>query len=158
MSLRVDQRADTLPELEVYSKCIKLTSHTMSVCKIKENGSTNNKHLVKRQIKVGEMLVNIVIQIGTNILEANNKYVKENLNLKDRLQNYEKRLELQEEAKSLTYKVEHIIRVLHFDRPFADSTLTYWMELLTETRNLLVKWKQNDYSNYKKLLNNEGID
>lgn len=145
MSMRVDQRSPTLVELEVYNKCLKLTDHTLSVCKVKEN-KTNNKHIVKRQLRMGQMLVELVVQIGADIIEANNKYVGGNLNNEDRQRHYKERLLLQEHAKSLTYRMEHIIRVLHFNRPFADSTITYWITLLVDTRNLLIKWKEKDYN------------
>lgn len=151
MSLRVDQRKPTLVELDVYQKCLKLTDHTLSVCKVKES-KTNNHHILKRQLKLGYKLVDLVIEIGANILEANNIYVGNNLNINDRIANYQKRIELQNNSKLLTYRMEHIIRVMHFNRPFADSTLTYWISLLIETRNLLIKWKEKDISNLNELL------
>lgn len=154
MSQRVDERFPTLDRLEVYNKCLRLTDHTLSVCKIKDNGNNTKKHLIKRQIRIGQDLTDLVIQIGADILEASNIYVEENLNKEDRLKNYEKRIEIQNHAKSLTYRMEHIIRVLHFNRPFAESTIGYWIELLIETRGLLTNWRDRDYSNYKKLLNN----
>lgn len=151
MSRRVDERQATLPELEVYNKILKLTNHTLNVCKVKEN-KTNNKHLVKRQLKIGQQLIDIVIDMGADVLEANNIYVGVNLNVKDRVKNYYKRIDLQAQAKSLTYRMEHIIRVLQFDRPFADSTITYWISLLVETRQLLIKWKDSNIEDLKMLL------
>ena len=157
MSQRVDERFPTLSKLKVYDKCLKLTDHTLNVCKIKDNGNNTKKHLVKRQSKIGQYLIEIVIQVGADILEANNKYVEKNLNKDDQIRNYKKRLELEEHAKSLTYRMEHIIRVLHFNRPFDESTIGYWIELLMETRELLIKWKESDYSSLKELMNNKGI-
>lgn len=157
MSQRVDERKPTLVKLEVYNKCLKLTNHTLCVCKVKDNGNNTKKHIVKRQLRIGHDITDIVIQIGADILEANNIYIEENLNLEERVANYRLRLELQKHAKNLTYRMEHIIRVLHFNRPFDENTLSYWIDLLIETRTLLMKWRDNDYSNFKKLLNNKGM-
>ncbi len=143
MSLRVDERKPTLTELDVYAKCLKLTDHTLSVCKVKEK-KTNTHHIVKRQLKLGYKLIDLCIDIGANIIEANNIYIGENINVESRIDNLNARIKLQDEAKRLTYRMEHIIRVMHFNRPFADSTLTYWVSLLLETRNLLIKWKEKD--------------
>lgn len=151
MSLRKDERKPTSPELEAYSKCIKLTNHTLSVCKVKEN-KTNRHHLLKRQLRLGNRLVDYVIEMGAYILEANNIYVGANLNLEERIANYKKRIDLQNKAKLLTYRMEHTIRVLHTERPFADSTITYWMSLLIEDRNLIIKWKEKDFYNLKVLM------
>ena len=148
MSMRVDERTPTLVELDVYSKCLKLTDHTLSVCKVKES-KANNKHLIKRQMKIGHKLIDLVIEMGADILEANNIYVGNNLNLEERKKHYEERLLLQEHAKRITYRMEHMIRVLHFNRPFANSTITYWVKLLIETRTLLIKWREKDLSMFK---------
>lgn len=151
MSQRVDERKPTAVELDVYNKCLKLTDHTLSVCKVKDE-RTNTKHILKRQLKLGQELIDIVIDIGADILQANNIYVGGTLNLEDRIENYKYRIKIQNHAKSLTYRMEHIIRVLHFNRPFADSTITYWFSLLYETRNLLIGWKEKDTNNYRELI------
>lgn len=151
MSLRVDERQETLAELDVYNKCLKLTDHTLSVCKVKEN-KTNNKHIVKRQLKLGYKLIDMAVEIGANILEANNIYVGKNTSKENRIKNYYARIELQDGAKRLTYRMEHTIRVLHFNRPFAESTINYWVDLLMETRNLLIKWKEKDVYTLNKII------
>lgn len=151
MAQRTDQRKSTRIDLECYQKCIKLTNHTLSVCKVKEK-QTNSKHIVKRQLKLGQMLIDSVVEMGANIIQANEMFVGANLNINERIVNFQTRLRLQHEAISLSYRMEHIIRVLNDDRPFADSTLTYWVMLLVETRNLLVKWKDSDKSRLSELL------
>lgn len=151
MAQRTDQRKPTRIDLECYQKCIKLTNHTLSVCKVKEK-QTNNKHIVKRQLKLGQMLIDSVVEMGANIIQANEMFVGANLNINERIVNFQTRLRLQHEAISLSYRMEHIIRVLNDDRPFADSTLTYWVMLLVETRNLLVEWKDSDKSRLSELL------
>lgn len=143
LSQRVDQRQETLVSLATYQKLLKLSQHTYNVCKVKENKS-NRKHIIKRQLKTGQQLIDIVNEIGAYILEANNIYVGSNLDKEYLAYNYKRRIKLEDNAKSLTFRMEHLIRVLHFNRPFADSTITYWVKLLVETRQLLTKWRDSE--------------
>lgn len=143
LSQRVDQRQETLVSLATYQKLLKLSQHTYNVCKVKENKS-NRKHIIKRQLKTGQQLIDIVNEIGAYILEANNIYVGSNLDKEYLAYNYKRRIKLEDNAKSLTFRMEHLIRVLNFNRPFADSTITYWVKLLVETRQLLSKWRDSE--------------
>ena len=53
--------------------------------------------------------------------------------------------------------MEHIIRVLHFDKPFAESTIKYMMDLLCELRAGLVAWRDSE-TNMSKQLAKEYYD
>ena len=151
MSQRVDERNPTAINLDVFNKALKLSAFTFSVCKPKDK-NVNNKHIPKRHIAVANELKNLVISIGADILEANEIYVGDNISKEERAENYKRRIELEEHAKSCTYRMEHIIRVLNEDFTFADSTLTYWTALLCETRALLIKWKDKERAIYRSLL------
>lgn len=70
MSVRLDQRKPTRPELEAYNKVKKLTAHVLSVAKPKEE-NVNNKHVPKRFVNIGKMMTEIVVEMGADILEAN---------------------------------------------------------------------------------------
>lgn len=143
MSQRVDERNPTAINLEVYTKALKLSEFTFSVCKPKDK-NVNNKHLPKRHMTIANTLKDLVIRIGADILEANEIYVGANVGSDDRANNYKRRIALEEDAKSCTYRMEHIIRILHNEHPFANNTLTYWASLLCETRALLIKWKDSE--------------
>ena len=151
MAQRLDEREPTLTDLDVYNKLLKLSDHTISVCKPKDK-NVNNKHIPKRFTNIGNMLIEYVVTIGADIIEANELFVGENLNREARIANYRRRVWLQEDAKSLTFRMEHLIRTLHTHSPFADSTITYWMALLTETRSLLTKWRDRDLRNLNRLM------
>lgn len=150
MSQRTDERDPTRIELECYNKLLKLSDHTLSVCKPKDK-NVNNKHIAKRHASIGHKLEDIVIDMGADILEANEIYVNSNLNVDTRKKNYRERIKLQNHAKQLTYRMEHIIRILHYNRPFADSTITYWMNLLVETRQLIKAWRDSDIRELSKI-------
>lgn len=151
MSVRTDQRRDTRPELDAYNKAIKLTSHVMSVAKPKET-NPNNKHIPKRFANVGKTLVDIAIEIGADILEANKGYYVGN-NLADEvlLEHYEKRIELEERALKLTFRLEHVFRVLNDNCHFAESTNKYMMDLIDEQRAVLTKWIRSEKTKAKSL-------
>lgn len=151
MAQRTDQRDPTRIELDVYNKCLKLSDHVMSVCKPKDK-NVNNKHIPKRNAGLGRQLMDCVVEMGADILEANLIYVGNNLPAERRLEHYKERIKLQEHARRLTYRMEHIFRVLHFDRPFAESTNKYMMDLLTETRDLLTKWYDSDQNEARRLI------
>ena len=89
-------------------------------------------------------MVDLCIEIGADILEANDVYVGKNIDLKTRVENLRDRIKLQDHAKRQTYRLEHIFNVLHYDRPFAESTSGYMMDLLMETRALLAAWRESD--------------
>ena len=150
MSQRVDERDPTLTELDCYNKILKLTDHVMHVCKPKDK-NVNDKHIPKKNVGLGRILMDETITIGADIIEANMINVRRNLQWEVLIQNYAERRKLQEHAIRLTYRVEHIFRVLHFDKPFAESTNRYMMELLTETRNLLMAWRESDIKQAKRL-------
>ena len=143
MSQRVDQRAETKIELLCYDKALKLSDFTLSVCKPKDK-NVNTKHIAKRQKPIGDMLIETVVELGADILEANQIYVGDNLPDGDLLRHIEQRIALQEHARCMTFRMEHMMRVLHFDRPFADSTITYWTQLLVETRDSVCRWRASD--------------
>ena len=150
MAQRVDERDPTRVELDAYNKLLKLNDHILSVCKPKEK-NVNNHHIPKRNVGLGRMLMEAVVDCGSDILEANMIYVGSNLDEKNRLENYDNRIRIQEHAIRLTYRMEHILRVLHFDKPFAESTIKTAMDLLCETRSLLEGWKESDVKMSKKL-------
>lgn len=143
MAQRTDERDPTAENLEVYTKTLKLSDHILSVCKPRDN-KPNTHHIPKRNIWLGRMMIDDVTEIGADILEANNIYVGANLPVEKRLENYEQRIALEEHAKRLTFRLEHVFRTLHFDRPFAESTSKYMMDLLTEDRELLTKWHDSE--------------
>ena len=143
MSQRVEQRVPTAYELDAYSKCLVLTEFTFGVCKARDKGE-NRKHIPKRFGSLARQIEFIVTEMGANILEANTIYVRENLNEEDRIQNYKRRIRLQGNAISLSFRLEHYMRVIHTAIQFADSTISRWMELLWETRRLLVAWRDKD--------------
>ena len=143
MSQRTDQRNPTRVELEAYNKCLKLSEHVMSVCKPKDK-NVNTHHIPKRNTGLGRMLMESCVEMGADILEANMIYVGNNLDAETRLRNYSERIALQDHAKRLSFRMEHIFRILHFDRPFAESTSSYMMDLLVETRDLITAWRESD--------------
>lgn len=143
MSQRVDQRAETKIELLCYDKALKLSDFTLSVCKPKDK-NVNTKHIAKRQRPIGDLLIEAVVELGADILDANQIYVGDNLPAEDVLRHLTQRIALQEHARRMTFRMEHMMRVLHFDRPFADSTITYWTQLLVETRDSVCRWRASD--------------
>ena len=143
MSQRTDERTPKRVELETYDKILKLSAHVMSVCKPKEN-KPNNKHIPKRNASVGKMLLDCCVEMGCDVLEANTIYVGANLNRAERIQNYLDRIELQTHARRLTFRMEHIFRMLFQDNPFAESTTKYMLELICEVRGLLTAWRDAD--------------
>lgn len=151
MSQRVDQRDPTRIELDCYNKILKLNDHVMSVCKPKDK-NVNNHHIPKKNISIGKILMDSCVECGADILEANEGYyVGKNLEPITRLKNYQERISLQKHAIRLTYRMEHIIRVLHFDKPFAESTIKYMMDLLCELRAGLVSWRDSETDVSKQL-------
>lgn len=150
LSLRVDQRDPTLIELDAYNKLLKLSDHILSVCKPKDKNA-NAHHIPKRHAGIGRMMVEEVVAIGADILEANEIYVGNNLDADSHISHLRKRIELQDDAIWRTYRIEHIFRVLHFDYGFAESTAKYMMDMLCETRGLLVKWKDSTSKMSKQL-------
>lgn len=150
MSRRIDERTQTLVNFDVYQKLLDLSDFTFSVCKPKEK-NINNKHIPKRLISVGNMAIEAVTEIGALIMEANDIYVGKNIEPPERLQRYVERVELESNAKMITYRLEHIMRVLHKQCEFADSTITHWVGLLVETRTLIEKWRDSDKTEINKL-------
>ena len=157
MAQRVDERTPTALNLDAYNKALKLSEFTFSVCKPKDK-NVNNKHIPKRHMTIGNELKELAVEIGADILEANEIYVGSNISEEDRKINYKRRIELEEHARSCTYRMEHIMRILHFEHPFADSTITFWISLLCETRHLLTKWKDKEKATYKSLSEGTGCN
>lgn len=151
MSQRVEQRVPTAYELDAYSKCLLLTEFTFGVCKARDKGGENHKHIPKRFGSLARQMESLVTAMGANILEANEIYIRENLEKSDRIRNYIRRLELQRHAISLSYQLEHYMRVLHAAINFAESTISHWMELMWETRRLLIAWRDKDARNLRSL-------
>ena len=143
MSLRQDQRVKKMAELKAYDTVLDLSTYTIQVCKPKDK-KPNGHHIVKRYIHLGKEIETAVIEIGANVLEANQIYVGANLNTDGRIQNYIRRIALEEKAKSLTFRVEHIIRILHSEQPFSENTLVYWIALLCEAREALSEWIESE--------------
>ena len=143
MALRIDQRTPTACSLDAYNKLLLLSDHVMSVAKPKEP-KPNNKHIPKRFVNIANKMVDCIIDMGADILEANEIYVGSNLDKETLKNRYADRIELEETAKRKSFRLEHIFRMLHFDVEFADSTATYMMQLITEERSLLVKWIESE--------------
>ena len=143
MALRIDQRTPTACCLDAYNKLLLLSDHVMSVAKPKEP-KPNNKHIPKRFVNIANKMVDCIIDMGADILEANEIYVGANLDKETLKNRYADRIELEETAKRKSFRLEHIFRMLHFDVEFADSTATYMMQLITEERSLLVKWIESE--------------
>lgn len=152
MAVRLDQRKDTRPELDAYNKAIKLTSHVLSVAKPKET-NPNNKHIPKRFVNVGKTLTDIAIEIGSDILEANKGYyVGTNLDSQTLHEHYLRRIELEEHALKLTFRLEHIYCVLNDNCNFAESTNKYMMDLIDDERAVLTKWIRSEKTKAKSLI------
>ena len=143
MALRIDQRTPTACSLDAYNKLLLLSDHVMSVAKPKEP-KPNNKHIPERFVNIANKMVDCIIDMGADILEANEIYVGANLDKETLKNRYADRIELEETAKRKSFRLEHIFRMLHFDVEFADSTATYMMQLITEERSLLVKWIESE--------------
>ena len=158
MSQRVDQRTPTSPELQTYSLCLELTEFTFSVCKARDKNGDNHKHIPKRFGSIARQIESLVVQMGALILEANEVYVRDNLNEEDRLKNYKKRIMLQDRAISLSYQLEHYMRVMHRTIEFADSTISHWCETMWTTRRTMVAWKNKDTAMLRDLINHKGAD
>ena len=136
MSRRVDQRYPKDIDLDAYDNILELTRHLLSVCKPKENKDNSNKHIPKRYVHIAKTIENLVLDIGADIIEANCEYdVRKNVEVNQRARNYESRINLWAHARSLTFRLEHVIRVMHYTHQFADSTLTYTMRFLVAVRD-----------------------
>ena len=157
MSQLKNKQTPTDVDLDAYNKVLKLASYSMEVCKPKQrkdnkgNFHDSKHHIPMRYSKIGEFINTEITKLGAMVLNANSLYVKENLNIEDRKANYNERIRLQTVAIAMTFEVEHCIRVLHDHRPFADSTIRYWLYLLAEAREGMIKWKDSDVKKRKKL-------
>lgn len=143
MSQRTDRRAQTKANLAVYTKATKLAEHIMSICKPKDK-NVNNHHIPKKNVVIGKLLMEAAVELGADILEANDVYVGTNLEASARIDGYRERERLQKHGKRMLSRAEFILDVLHHDRPFAESTLSYAVDLLCETRELLNAWREAD--------------
>ena len=143
MALRVDQRTPTAYSLDTYNKVLALSKHVLSVAKPKEP-KPNNKHVPKRFVGIANMMTECVVEIGADILEANEIYVGANVRDEILWERYKARIALEEEAKRKTYRLEHIFRMLYYEIGFADSTATYMIDLIGEVRAALSKWTESD--------------
>ena len=158
MSQLEDKRTPTKVDLDAYNKILILSTYSMGVCKPKQrkdkkgNFHDSNKHIPMRYSKIGEYIIKTIIEFGAIILDANSYYVGGNLNKNDRLNNYNNRIELQTKAIARTYEVEHCIRMLHEHRPFAESTINWWIYLLVDARKSMIAWKESDVKIRRTLL------
>lgn len=151
MAQRTDERNPTKEELETYTKILKLSDHVRSVAKPKEP-KPNNKHIAKRNLGLGNMMVECVVQMGADVLEANTGfYVGANISKEERIRNYKERIKLEEHAKRLTFSLEHIYRMLYYDDKLAESTNKYMLDLITETREMLTNWRESELKAVKQL-------
>lgn len=151
MSVRIDQRRPTRPELDAYNKAKKLTAHVLSVAKPKDE-NVNNKHIPKRFVNIGKLMTEIVIEMGADILEANKGYyVGTNLGTETLIAHYESRIRLEERALKLTFRLEHIYCVLNDTVHFAESTNKYMMDLIDEQRAVLSNWIRSEKRKAKSL-------
>lgn len=148
---RADERAPSLANLEVYQKNLQLCEHACSVCKPRDK-KPNNHHIPKRFVRLGDELMSLCVDIGADIIEANEVYVGRNIPEDELIENYKDRLKLQYKAKRKTYRIEHISRVLHYQVEFADSTITYLIQLIYEQRQLLIAWYEADKARYRSII------
>ena len=155
MSQRLDERVETKPNLDVYTKCLELTKYSMEVCKPKTKKDKNGKqresnhHIPTRYTKIGEMIVGKLFDMGGIILEANERYVGSALNPADKCENLMFRIDLEDRAVSETYYIEHIVRTLNEHREFAESTFNYWIGQIVAVRKLLIAWRDSDKKSLK---------
>ena len=96
--------------------------------------------------------MSLCVDIGADIIEANEVYVGGNIPEDELIENYKDRLKLQYKAKRKTYRIEHISRVLHYQVEFADSTITYLIQLIYEQRQLLIAWYEADKARYRSII------
>lgn len=122
----------------------------MSVCKPKDK-NVNNHHIPKRNVGIGKMLMEAAIELGADILDADTIPVGANMPDESKIKNYKERIKLQGHARRLTFRIEHIFRILYEDKPFAESTTKYMMDLICETRKLIVAWRNSDIKELKRL-------
>lgn len=147
---RKDQRTPTRVDLDAYNAILKLTVYTMEACKPKSKedkaGKTveNHHHVPARYSHIGEDIVREVINAGAYILEADKTYVGENIPADELRSHFRRRIELEDMALGALYRAEHMIRALHDHRPFADSTITYWVSLIVNARNLVSGLRSRD--------------
>lgn len=161
MSQRKDQRAPTSVDLEAYNQVLHLSEVTMRICKVKEKKvnnrivpeekNSNNHHIAKRYAPIANLAMEATIQIGALILDANDLYVGSRTDVDTRIRHYHKRIEMQEQALGLTYRLEHIIRFLHDTNNFANSTITDWIGALVNTRESIKAWSNSDNRELRKL-------
>jgi hypothetical protein len=151
MAQRTDERTPTKDELKAYECALELAAFTWSASKPKRkrdkkgNEHDSNKHVPMRYSELGKELVKLSTDIGALVLEANvGYYVGKNLNQTDRGKNYIKRIELEQDAYALTFRMEHIVRLLHERRPFADSTFTHWLVLICTVRGKIKAWRDSE--------------
>lgn len=150
MSQRVDERVKTKENLDAYTKVLELTKYSMEVCKPKtkknSDGTTreSNHHIPARYSALGTRVIDTLLDMGGKILEANELYINKSLDIAERKKNLVKRLEYEKDVISKTYYIEHIVRVLNDHRKFADSTFTYWVKLIVESRRVLIAWRDSD--------------
>lgn len=146
---------ETDDNLDAYTKALVLSKYTMETAKPKQkkkNGKAynSNKHIPMRYAELGKELTQLSVDIGSLILEANTAwYVGGNLNIADRRDNYIERIKLEKQAIAKTYRMEHIVRVLHEHKPFADSTFNYWIKLICETRKETIAWRDSEIRQLK---------
>lgn len=152
MSQRVEQRTPTSAELDAYSLCLALTEFTFGVCKPRDKNGENHKHIPKRFGSIARQIEYLVVQMGALILEANEIYVRDNLNKEDRIKHYKQRIDLQNKAVSISYQLEHYMQVMNRAIEFADSTISHWCESMWTTRRTLLAWKAKDMSMLRELI------
>lgn len=93
MSQRVDERVHTKDCLAVYTKALELTKYSMEVCKPKvkkdKDGKNreSNHHVPTRYSRIGDRIVDTLLDIGGIILEANEIYIGNNLKPEERIAN-----------------------------------------------------------------------
>lgn len=145
MSKRVDERGETLANLKVYQKAKDLSTITLRVCKLKADDEKENQtHLPKRFSGIARILQEDAIRIGSNILIANEIYIGPNTETDARLRGLAERFRLIEEARRLTFDIEHAIRTVNESYHLKDSTFYSYIDAILQTRKLLIAWRQSD--------------
>lgn len=143
MAVRVDQRVPTAAALDAYNHVLLLSQQIMSIAKPKEP-KPNNKHIPKRLVNFANKMVDCVIDIGADVIEANEIYVSPSLDRITRAKHYADRIALQYRAVRTTFRLEHIFRMLQYEVELSENTAAYTIRRILEVRRLILKWQASD--------------
>lgn len=124
-------------KLEVFTKATNLIIYTLQI--------TSNENVFNPKYKYfTDRIVDLSLDIGQNIWEANNVYVKE-------AKDYLFRKGLQKKAirdcDSLLYNITIAKRIFHL----SGKRVGFWSSSVKEIRDMIVKWKESDIKRFGSL-------